>query len=326
MDPTRTFCRSDVNITSENSKEVIDKLTPVLSLKGKIPLTFKRNYTSTKDKPKESSSDIDDVFLTLDITPFNNLEAYNLASIDMYFDITNSNSGFLAPQVLKFQNYVISGSRNYGFAEYIQYRNIISFIYFFEFVDPGKVIPTNINYGRLHQIKNYDDFRYSDYNFYINRVLRVDTSGVDVYIIQDYVSSIELLIQVNMMLILLKDQGDAIIKIKLNELTTDILTILNNCFDYIALFKPVCSNIYNDTFYLVCKFYKKDKSTEVNRFIKNIIKKEDYMSNIDGILEKKDEHVKEYTAGIVELLDNERYITKEITYVPNKIKTYLNIL
>src|SRR5437762_2340839 len=261
MDPLRTFCRQDIIITPDNTHDFILDSLPKLSLETQIPLIFKKDSQIIDENVPQSSSQIsqsskksklsEDPFSKLELTPFKNRSAYDLASIDLFFDITNSYSGNLAPQVLKFQDYVISGTRNYGFIEYIQYKNPISYIYFLEDVniDDNEDIPTGIVYGRINQLVNrsvssQNSYRYQDQTFYTNGILRATTSGVSIYIIEDYKSNIELLTQCILMLLTLKNKGKAILKITLNEFTQDLMSALAASFDSIALFKPATVNLY----------------------------------------------------------------------------------
>jgi len=319
MDPVRSFSRQDVNVTSELSRETIISKIPVLSLKTKTSLIKSKNYLYNKTITETVPSDIEDPFLNIDINPFSNLSAYDLASIDMFFNITGHNSGVLAPQLLKFQNYIISGTQDQGFIEYIQYRNMISFVYFFESLKlKGNLMPDRIN-----QIKNYDKFRYLNIDYYINKVKNVDISGIDVYVVQDYKSDMELLYQVIMMTSTLKENGHGIIKIELSDFTIDLFSILSNCFDNVSLFKPATIGLYNNTFYIIGRFYKKNKSNEIIRFLRDFIKRGSYLDTIDRILQERDKQINEYIDGIIELLVSERAIN--VNYIPEKIKMYLNI-
>jgi hypothetical protein len=350
MDPIREMCREDVQVDLTSSRSIIKKNLITIRVQNKIHLNLKKNLCFTRkngtSSPRTFQKDYtegtgntggtwEDPFVYIDLSPFKNLEAYDLASIDLFFDITNSYGGALAPQVIKFQNFIISGTKNYGFIEYIQYRNEIAFVYFLDTIriDDDSFL-SGIDYSRIKQLQNLGapgGSRYSDYNLYVNYILRVDSFGVDVYIIADYSSDVELLTQLLMMTLSLKDRGNVIIKIKFNSLVVDIITILCIIFDTVAPFKPATSNLNENDMYIIGKFYKKSNSGEISKLLKECIKKCEYDSNFEnGFLESSGGT--SVTSGIIDSikkfrddLQNEKTLTKSVHYVVNKIKMYLNL-
>ena len=162
----------------------------------------------------------DTTFSDIKPFPFMLKESYNLASIDYQFNITKHNSGTLAPQLLKFQTYLICGSKDISFAEYLQYRNEFTYIYNLGFPLSSEIIDRSlVNQERIYNLlENFDDSEnnYKDYNYYIDKIKRVDQNGLDVFISENQKSGSELLYQSMIMINILKNGGDAIIKVNGN--------------------------------------------------------------------------------------------------------------
>ena len=347
MDPTRTFCRINFEASPKTCREVITTNIKKISLIGKGQPQLIKNkdliFTDINDikdiKDIKDINNINDPFLTIDLYPFKNISAYNLASIDLYFNITDHGSGLIAPQLLKYQNYIMSGNNDIGMFEYIQYRNIMTFTYFLEDI-PTNVNNTYINVDRMLEIKDYNKYRYIDTDFYITKILNIDPDGVDVYILQDYISDIELLTQLIIMIKTLKVGGDTIILLNMNDsisdFISDIILLLSNMFDSISLFKPCTLGLYNNKYYLIGKHYKqKSGSNNSPRGTKNssiiisllndIIKRGGYTQNIDFILKDKNNQIVDYVSKIKEIIDDERITDKDNIYVSSKLRMYLNI-
>lgn len=340
MDPTRTFCRIDFNSSPIECRKVITNNIKKLSLIGKnLPSLIKNKDLITVTKNNDISTDVEDPFLNIELFPFNNISAYTLASIDLYFDITHHGSGLIAPQLLRFQNYIISGSEDIGMFEYIQYRNIMSFAYFFESTGSSGgsgVSGSNINTDRILEVKDHNKYRYSNIDFYITKVLNIDSKGVDVFIIQDYISDVELIHQLIIMLKSLKIGGSAIILIKNDELLSDIISLLSVTFDYISLFKPCTIGLYNNTYYLICKYYKQKNGSDnsprgikdvsiIVSLLNDIIKRVDYDKNIKRILRDTDNKIVDYITSIESIINDEISNDRDGVYVSSKLKMYLNL-
>lgn len=335
MDPTRTFCRIDFDLSPENCKGIIDSNKISLTVvSGNVPLNKSRNLRFY-NHAGGSTDYPEDPFTLMDPTPFKNLAAYDLASIDAYFNITGFGSGLTAPQLMRFQNYAISGSSDLGMAEYIQYRNIITFIYFLEEIHRD-ISETNINLDRIME----SDFlirkkeRYRNIEYYSSLILGIDQFGVDVYIIQGYTSDVDLICQVIILLEVLKIGGDGIVRLHgLNKLSIDLIIVLANVFDSVSLFKTCTLGLYSNDIYLVCKHFnqtsnkgkKKDLKSETIMILKEIVKRGEYHQDFNGLLENENRQVSDYASRVTSLIEQERVTDEMIDYVPDKIRAFLSI-
>lgn len=334
MDPTRTFCRIDFDVSPEKCKEVIDNLVIQLSLlKGGIAPIRSKNLKFYPIQNNDTDEKIyDDPFVIMDPSPFKNITAFDIASIDTYFNLTKFGSGLIAPQLLRLQSYVISGSSDLGMAEYIQFRNILTFMYFFNKIEP-EVNQTNINIDRMLEVNI--PLRYFDYQHYISTVLNLNTDGVDVFIIQDYTSDVDLIYQIIIMLNTLKSGGDFLALMKnVDSLNIDLITIFIDLFDSISLFKPCTLGLYNDKFYLIGKNFvqsgskhkTKNMKAEIIRLLKDIVRKGEYHHGVGNILENENPEVFKYVSQVKTLVEQERSTDQIISYVPDKLRSYLNLL
>lgn len=320
MDPTKYFCDINIDMTPEIAREIIQRNVKKLVLEGRTPLLKNPDIVFSSNEEKESPRDARNPFLDIEIRPFRNLSAYSLASIDAYFNISGHNSGPVAPQIFKLQSYVLSGQKDIGFAEYIQYRNIISFIYVLGPISLQEIDNSIINYSRLKEVNNYDNFRYANLDFYVDEILKVNLKGVDTFIIENSSSNVELVHELIIMLRTLKDRGDTIISVDSihEEFILDLLQILSNCFDSVSLFKPCTSD---KEIYIVCNFFSKGNSTESTRFLRDIIKKGSYNDNINKLLRKRNTQIDDYFDDIMNQIEDSTHTL----YTVDKIKIYLNI-
>ena len=324
MDPTRIYC--DVGKTDELlSSHIKENMIPMpkKNLQKFKLLPIIPNYTV---KSSDNSEDHDkSIFSLMNPYPFILRESYNLASIDYHFNILEYNSGILSPQLLRFQNFVICGAKDISSFEYIQYRNELTFMYNLgPSLDKEDLRDSFIIEDRILNIFNND---YKDFNYYINRIKKIDSNGVDTFISESYNSDGELIYQLMIMLNVLKNGGDAIIKLKSIRinLTTDLLKMLSNCFNEVYLFKTFVSDINSDELYIIGVNYNALNSIEVIKLIKLIMKKIKYDDNFFELFSEKDPEVVNYIKRIMDLINKERDLEPSI-YVPGKAKIYLNII
>jgi len=348
MDPTRTMAKVGFNNTDENiNKLTLDNILYFINknkilLKKNDNLVLKTNdfERNSKSKRTESVSTINrvndfernsklplinnnDLFQKFDTAPFTSFTSYDLASIDMFYDITDHSDGIIAPQLFKLQNYVISGSLETGLIEYIQYRNPFAYIYFLRDLP---LYDDNLDYSRIQQItSNNSNNEYSDLSEYTKTILRIEYGGVDVYISQDHTSDVDLIYQIILMLSTLRLGGQAIIKIKFNNFGLDIFTLLSGCFDKLSLFKPSTLGLYNNEYYVIAKFYRKSESLDTIRFLKDLTDQLDYSNNVMNILNSQDQQVLDYFKSIKTSIELEKIQDSIDTYIPVKIKLFLNV-
>jgi hypothetical protein len=322
MDPIRIMCRVGFDSSEENIGNLLLHNILPIGVVNKTQL-IKAKQLSTIVKQDVHPVDEMDPFITLDPAPFTSVVSYNLASIDMFFHVIGHSSGALAPQIIKIQTFAISGTLADSFIEYIQYRNMFSYIYFLEYVNTKN---ENIDYNRIEQIKSYDTDRYINTNHYIKNILKTDSNGVDVYIIQESLSDVDLLYQIIILLQTLKNDGMAVIKFKFDRFYLDIFTILLNCFDNLSLFKPSTLGLHNDDYYLILEFYKKNRNVDTLRTLESTIMELDYLDNVQNILLNVNEQAKEYFLKVNHQITDERDEHGDYEYLPNKISMFLNII
>ena len=332
MDVIRVLCdvgiqNSDDIILSHIKNNIIpfSKKNQVYNFKILGNIQALENSNHNEEIPYEDTK-----FSDIKANPFMLKESYNLASIDHQFNITKHNSGALAPQLLKSQTYAICGSKNIAFVEYLQYRNELTYIYNLGTPYSDKIINISlINEERLYNLNTQNSHLeniYKDYEYYTNKIRKVDQDGIDVFISENYYSGGELVYQIMLMLKILKNNGDAIIKISLsnNKFINDIVKILSICFNEVYLFKTFLTNINNDYYYIVCKQFNFFDSLEISKLLKIILSKINYNSTPIELFSNKDEDVTKYIDQIKKLIDIERNFNSSL-YVPQKAKIYLNI-
>jgi len=311
MDPTRIFCRLDIDVTPEYSHQIILKNIIPLSFDGSVNLinnnnNNKRHQKHQKDKP--------DKFYLSNLSPFSLLSAYELAAIDMYFNLTTHSSGSIAPQLLKAQTYVIT-HKDLGFLDYLQYRNPLTFMFLLDNIETTETENNYIVYERIKQIKKNDDF--SNIDFYIQQILITSYEGVDIFLLNDYKSIHELITLIIIMLKTLKTNGTSVIKLK--NIHEDVIQLMSYLFDHIFLFKSATSNINDDQYYLIGKFFNKNKSANIINFLSTRLQ----TSLEDNLLFNIDINVSNYIEKIKYTVRTE--IEDNPIYVPEKLKIYLNI-
>lgn len=310
MDPIRLFCRIDATVTPENSRDVI--------LNNIVPFSFEGTFNLIKSKNKRVKNEnipiIDDGFFLGDLSPFKYLTSYELASIDIYFDINDHGSANIAPQLLKAQTYIMI-SKDLGYLDYLQYRNPLSFIFLFDFIDVSETINNFIVYDRIKQINNQSEF---NIDYYTNHVLTTTYQGVDIFILNDYKSIKELIMYIIVMIRALKQNGTGVIRLKTPS--EDIVQMMTYIFDHIFLFKPAVNNINNGEYFLICKFYNKNKSTRMITFLTSILD-----TSIDEeLLIDVNKKTYNYINNTITNVNIE--ILNDPVYIPNKLKFYLNII
>lgn len=308
MDPTRIFCRVDVNVTPEYSRQIILNNILPFSFSGTPGLAKSNNKRMTKD-----NKNIDDKFQLLSLSPFNQVSAYELSSLDMYFNLTTHDSGTLAPQLLKAQTYVIT-SNDIGYMNYLQYRNPLTFIYLFDNISYSEIKDTFIVYERVKQIGSSREL---PIDFYTEQVLRTSYDGIDVFLLTKYNSIEQLITLIIVMLKVLKTNGTCVIK--LNSIQDDIVQLMTYTFDHIFLFKSAVSNINDSEYHLICKFYNKNKSMRIITFLLDILGN----SSTGNLLFDINPDVYNYVDKVIQMVSVE--VKDNPVYIPTKLKMYLNI-
>lgn len=272
-------------------------------------------------KECEIDTDIENPFLYMRPFPFLDVNSYIMASIDLHFNITHFSFGILAPNLLRYQNYVIVSNQKQSkevlsFIEYIQYRNALTFIYDLVGVN---VPPKSLIFPeRVYPIIKGN---YKDYKFYIDKIKNVDYEGLDVFISQGYSDRIDLFYQIMILLNILKNSADCVIRIDIkdDQLVHDILKVLTTVFTETFLFKDFINNISNDIYYVIGKKYNAINSPLVIKTLK------EYFTNpMDQLFSKNDQTILDYINKIKNIIDKEKDL-KGLLVVPARCKIYLEI-
>lgn len=310
MDPTKILCDTSFNVAPESTLEIIK--THIIPLNRKSNKSKFKVLKGLKLPQLPQDNELSDKFIRLSPDPFTDINAYILASIDMYFNITGHASGILAPQLLKKQTYFLSGN-SLGFSEYLNYRNPIIFSYLNNFPQINK----------FPQVKDFTNFPEDrilllDGNQIITKVRAIDEEGVDNVIINEDIYDYNILF---IALKILKDKGNIILKVNLEnkKFIVSIMGLLLFCFKEIYLFKPFIISENNKIFYLIGKNFNQIDSTEVLDIMRISI----YSNGLVHL--EEDEYIFDYIEMITQLIEEEKKYNNN-DYLENNAKLYLNII
>jgi hypothetical protein len=311
MDPTRVLCRADAVGTPEFTRDIIEN--NIVKIEHRGPYNTGADRSQSRGIISVDSQPVDTFYLG-DLSPFKNLSAYDLASIDTYFDILGHSSGGLTPQVLRFQSFALSG-KNLGYLEYIQYRNPLTFIHIFDKITTNEIKDTLIVYERLNQIFGVP---IEDASWYRQRVTDINSAGVDVTIIDGYHNLQELCRVLIIMLSILKNDGNMILRVNLSlDEMRDFIEVLLVAFDHGYLFKPATTDGYSPEYFFIYKGYISSKYNQIGTLLNR------YLLSQKRIIDKRSSHIDSYINSRIGNVNQE--LSRGGVYTEDKLKFYLNI-
>lgn len=351
MDPSIILCRYENSFDKHGA-------TPIVLHTYKAPTKLGNTTVRNTNKQNSTSGTIDNIFWdqkladnhgTLDTSmihltdpfhnvsysPFINRDALVLANLDMTFNFSDHNTGYLLKQEIKDFSFVTFDDGPGGFAQYLFYRNPDAYgssISPIRLGLPDKAIDRN----RFNVIKGESGkgILRKDYVSMAKQIQKLEPTGVDVVAGNEIqpMESLDYLLRLLTTLKIIKIGGTFVtILPKFDNLLVDLLYITSLCFEEVSLIQPLSLpfKFPSNSIFLVAK----RANTNNLDWIKYL--EDSYSKNATNVSRVLDSVPKDFTDWIKEfnnlLLLYSQYLTdqknknKKILYDTYKCKAIWNL-
>ena len=234
MDPSISLCKFGNSFTKSVDNPIVHTY---VNKNGKITTSL-----VPSDQVVIEPDEVFDLFKNVSYNPFSSRDALVLANVDMAFNFTKQQLGYIIKQSTQDYTFACVDDKTGGFTEYMLYRNPNSYGYSDHVLDETRINPINYNNlaGESREQNITED------------LLEIEPEGLDAVVF----GQTDLLSNLVVGLKTVKIGGTLVTPIpRLSKPIIDLIYLTSRCFEKIGLIKPISTPFYlpkeSNTHYLV---------------------------------------------------------------------------